>query len=251
MSPGRVQLGLGLIGIGKPWGHAPAPMPAESEAIALLELAFDLGIRYFDTVPSYGDGVSEERLGRFLKRMPAAQRSQVTVATKFGEHWDRAAGAPYADHSFDALRHSLDQSLMRLGSIEILQLHKTTPRALASAEVARAWEYAQSLGIRRLGPSVSDAESGRLAVEDGRYSVVQLPFNRENPAFGGMIERADARGMWVAVNRPFAMGAMVHAGADKREAFRFILERNFQGVILTGTTSPEHLKENWRAFQEA
>jgi aryl-alcohol dehydrogenase-like predicted oxidoreductase len=53
------------------------------------------------------------------------------------------------------------------------------------------------------------------------------------------------------VNRPFAMGAMVHAGADKREAFRFILERNFQGVILTGTTSPEHLKENWRAFQEA
>jgi hypothetical protein len=89
---------------------------------------------------------------------------------------------------------------------------------------------------------VSDAESGRLAVEDGRYSVMQLPFNRENPAFGGILDRAGARGMWVAVNRPFAMGAMVDAGADKRDAFRF---------ILTGTTSPEHLKENWQAFQEA
>jgi aryl-alcohol dehydrogenase-like predicted oxidoreductase len=57
--------------------------------------------------------------------------------------------------------------------------------------------------------------------------------------------------MWIAVNRPFAMGAMVRAGADKRDAFRFILERSFQGVILTGTTSPAHLRENWRAFQEA
>jgi aryl-alcohol dehydrogenase-like predicted oxidoreductase len=235
MSHGSVQLGLGLIGIGKPWGHAPAPVPSEREALALLESAWDVGIRYFDT-------------GRFLKQMPAEQRSQVTVATKFGEHWDRAAGAPYADHSFDALRRSVDQSQSRLGAIEILQLHKTTPQALASAEVARAWEYAQSLGIRRLGPSVSDLESGRLAVEDGRYSVMQLPFNRENTAFGDILDRAGARGMWIAVNRPFAMGAMVHAGADKREAFRFILERHFQGVILTGTTSPEHLKENWRAF---
>ena len=251
MSTGNVQLGLGLIGIGKPWGHAPAPVPSESAAIALLESAFDLGIRYFDTAPSYGDGVSEERLGRFLKRMAAGQRSQVTVATKFGEHWDRAAGVPYADHSFDALRRSLDESLARLGSIEILQLHKTTTQALASAEVARAWEYAQSLGIRRLGPSVSDTESGRLAVEDKRYSVIQLPFNQENQAFSGIIDQAGARGMWIAVNRPFAMGAMVDAGADKREAFRFILERKFRGVILTGTTSAAHLKENWRAFEEA
>ena len=67
MSHGGVQLGLGLIGIGKPWGHAPAPVPSEPEAIALLESAFAVGIRYFDTAPSYGDGVSEQRLGRFLK----------------------------------------------------------------------------------------------------------------------------------------------------------------------------------------
>ena len=85
----------------------------------------------------------------------------------------------------------------------------------------------------------------------GRYSVIQLPFNRENPAFGDILDRAGARGMWIAVNRPFAMGALVHAGADKVVAFRFILERSFQGVVLTGTTSQAHLKENWRAFEEA
>jgi aryl-alcohol dehydrogenase-like predicted oxidoreductase len=245
------QLGLGLIGIGKPWGYAPRPAPSESAALALLEFAFDLGIRYFDTAPSYGDGVSEARLGRFAKSLPRERRAQISIATKMGEHWDRAAGAPYADHSFDALRLSLDASMQNLGRIDILQLHKTTPQALRGEDVARAWEYARSLGITRIGPSVSDPESARMAVETPAYSVIQLPYNRRNTAFAGAIDAAAARGMWIAVNRPFAMGAMVHAGADKRDAYAFVLERRFSGVVLTGTTSPDHLRENWEAFQQA
>ena len=98
---------------------------------------------------------------------------------------------------------------------------------------------------------MSDTESASLAVEDKRYSVMQLPFNRENAVLAPILDRAGARGVWIAVNRPFAMGAMVDDGADKVAAFRFILERSFQGVVLTGTTSPAHLNENWWAFQEA
>src|SRR5512133_999088 len=100
------QLGLGLIGIGKPWGVVPHEIPSESEALSFLEFAFDLGIRYFDTAPSYGDGVSEQRLGRFLRGLSPSDRSRVIVATKFGEHWNSGTGEPYADHSFDALRRS-------------------------------------------------------------------------------------------------------------------------------------------------
>jgi aryl-alcohol dehydrogenase-like predicted oxidoreductase len=167
-----------------------------------------------------------------------------------GEHWDAAGGAPFADHSFEALRRSLDASLARLGRIDILQLHKTTPAVLASDGVARAWEYARSLGIARLGPSVSDLESARMALEDPRFSAMQLPFNQANPAFGPVLDRARSTGMWIAVNRPFAMGALVHGGADKRAAFDFIRQRGFAGAILTGTTSQAHLRENWEAFQE-
>ena len=249
MSHSSIQLGLGLIGIGKPWGHIPRPVPSESEVQSLLEFAVALGIRYFDTAPSYGDGVSEARLGRFLASLAPDGRARLTIATKMGEHWDAARGEPFADHSFDALRRSLDASMARLGRIDILQLHKTTPAALASDGVARAWEYARSLGIARLGPSVSDLESARLALEDPRYSVMQLPFSQENLTFEPVLERARSTGMWIAVNRPFAMGAMVHSGADKREAFRFIRQRGFSGVILTGTTSQTHLLENWEAFQ--
>ena len=240
MSHDVTQLGLGLIGIGKPWGHAPKPVPSDSEAQRLLEFAYELGIRYFDTAPSYGDGVSEERLGKFAKAGPR----DVVVATKFGEHWDAATGEPYADHSFDALRRSLDRSMERLGRIDVLQLHKTTPAALASGEVWRAWEYAQSLGITRIGPSASDLESARLAVEDSRFSVLQVPYNASNAAFGGILNAASARGMWSVVNRPFAMGLLA---TDKRAAFDFVRQRR-PAVVLTGTVSREHLQQNWHAW---
>ena len=251
MNTPAIQLGLGLIGIGKPWGHVPRAVPSDSEAQALLTGAVELGIPYFDTAPSYGDGVSEARLGRFLRSLTREERDRLTIATKMGEHWDAARGEPFADHSLDALRRSLDASLARLGRIDILQLHKTTPAALASDEVAKAWEHARSLGIGRVGPSVSDLESARVALEDDRYTVMQLPFSQANTKFADTIDRARAKGVWLAVNRPFAMGAMVHAGADKTAAFRFILDRAFTGVILTGTVSLEHLKDNVGAFARA
>ena len=50
----RLALGLGLIGIGKPWGHSEDAVPPEAQIRELLETAFTLGIRYLDTAPSYG-----------------------------------------------------------------------------------------------------------------------------------------------------------------------------------------------------
>jgi aryl-alcohol dehydrogenase-like predicted oxidoreductase len=246
-----VQLGLGLIGIGRRWGFVPGEAPAEADVRSLLDIAFELGIRYFDTAPSYG--LSEERLGAFLRTLNPGERSELTVATKFGEHWNAAAGEPFIDHSFEALCRSLDRSLALLGSIDVLQLHKTTPEVLASGDLARAWEYARSLGIARLGASVSDPESARLALADPGYSIIQIPYNRAHPRFGEVIDRAGAAGVLVAVNRPLAMGAMLYDAAtlSKVDAFRFILRHRFRGVVLTGTRSPDHLRENWQAFREA
>jgi aryl-alcohol dehydrogenase-like predicted oxidoreductase len=241
-----VQLGLGLIGIGRPWGHIRGEVPPEAEVMALLEGAVELGVQYFDTAPSYG--LSEERLGRFLRTCTAP----LTIATKFGEHWDTAKNEPFVDHSFDALRRSLDESLARLGRIDVLQLHKTTPAVLASSDLARAWEYAASLGITRIGASVSDNESACRSLAEPSYRVLQLPFNVRNPAFGEVIGQAAARGVIVAVNRPFAMGAMRHESpVDPADAFRCILALDFRGVVLTGTRSLAHLRENWSGFLAA
>jgi aryl-alcohol dehydrogenase-like predicted oxidoreductase len=247
----RVEFGLGLIGIGKPWGFAKGEVPGERQALTLLGRAFALGVRYFDTAPSYG--VSEERLGRFLAGLTAVERSAVRIATKFGEHGDAAKAEPFVDHSLDALKRSLDASLARLGRVDVLQLHKTTPGVLGSSDLARAWEYAAARGIATTGPSVSDLESAELAIADRAYSMLQFPYNTTQRTFAGILERAAARGMKIAVNRPFGMGRMLYENRaiGKADAFGFILEKRFEGVILSGTKSPDHLEENWRAFGEA
>jgi len=243
-----VDFGLGLIGIGRPWGFADPEVPPEAQAMELLERALALGLTYFDTAPSYG--VSEERLGRFLR---GSGQPGVRIATKFGEHWDAARAEPFVDHSYEALARSLDVSLSRLGRIDVLQLHKTTPEALASDEVARAFEYAVSLGIGEIGASVSDLDSARLAIANQGFRILQLPYNAAQERFAGSIDEAAARGMRVAVNRPFGMGRMLYEERpiSKVEAFRFVLQKRFDGVVLSGTKSPAHLEENLRAFEGA
>jgi aryl-alcohol dehydrogenase-like predicted oxidoreductase len=250
-----VGFGLGLLEIGKPWGHAPGPVPNEAEALDFLEFAYRLGVRYFDCAASYA--VAERRLGAFLKSLGSREREELVVATKFGEHWDFERGEPYVDHSYAALRASLERSLELLGRIDVLQVHKTTPEVLLSDDLSRAWEFARSCGISIFGPSVSDLASARLACEAGRYRMIQLPLNRQNPGFLQSVSMAGAAGLYVAVNRPFAMGKMLYEGVaesarEKRvAAFEFILRRLLSGVVLSGTKSKAHLTENWDAFGEA
>jgi aryl-alcohol dehydrogenase-like predicted oxidoreductase len=197
--------------------------------------------------------VSEERLGSFLASLTAAERAEVEIATKFGEHWDAKRVEPYVDHSRDALVRSLEGSMHRLGRIDFLQLHKTTPEVLRSQSLAQAWDFARSAGITRIGASVSDAESAAMASEGAAFSIIQAPYNAEQVAFEGALLRASSRGMFVAVNRPFGMGRLLYERREmsKTAAFAFIVERGFHGVILSGTKSPVHLEENWRAFGEA
>jgi len=250
-APPPIEFALGLIGIGRPWGYTNPEVPGEGQALALLERAFDLGVRYFDTAPSYG--VSEERLGRFLGGLAASERAGIRIATKFGEHWDAAKAEPYIDHSLDALKRSLDSSVERLGRIDFLQLHKTRPEVLRSHELALAWEYAATLGIATIGASVADLESADLAIANPAYGILQFPFNVAQQTFADVLNRAAARGMTVAVNRPFGMGRLLyeHRELTRKDAFAFILKQRFTGAILSGTKSPDHLEANWQAFGEA
>jgi aryl-alcohol dehydrogenase-like predicted oxidoreductase len=257
MSHTGVKLGLGLIGIGREWGHAASAVPEETEVLRFLEAAFQLGIVFFDTAASYGS--SEDRLGKFLRTLSAQQRDRITVSTKFGDHWDPQTQNSYVDHSFQALRASLDQSLSRLGKIDVLQLHKTTPEVLKGDNLTRAFDYARAKGITVFGASISDLESGRLVCQNEVFSLVQCPYNTENAKFAEIIDLAAEKHKIVLTNRPFGMGKLLYhetgEAADKKAcqiaAYSFILRKNFRGYILSGTKSPEHLRENIDAFQIA
>jgi myo-inositol catabolism protein IolS len=103
------RLGFGAWAVGGTGWGVPQD---EGARVAAVNRAVELGIRFFDTAPTYGDGVSEVLLGRALK----PYREQVAIATKVGP--------------FDDPRTSLEASLRRLGSdyVDLVQLHETLER---------------------------------------------------------------------------------------------------------------------------
>ena len=105
------RLGFGAWAVGGTgWGAAAA----ETDRLAAIHRALELGITFFDTAPTYGDGASETLLGRALK----TDRDRVAIATKVGPR--------------DDPRRSLEASLRRLASeyVDLIQLH----------EVLEGWE---------------------------------------------------------------------------------------------------------------
>ena len=126
------QLGFG----GAPLGELFVRVD-EATAAATLQAAWDAGVRYFDTAPYYGRGLSEIRTGRFLDNKP---RSEFVLSSKVGrwffppanpDSFDTGfwAGGLRFDHvhdySYDGVMRSYEQSQMRLGMnrIDLLLIH--------------------------------------------------------------------------------------------------------------------------------
>jgi aryl-alcohol dehydrogenase-like predicted oxidoreductase len=249
---GQIEFGLGLLTIGKSWGARPRPVPSQVEATALLDEALRLGVRVFDTAASYGDG--EAKFGCWLSALDSSARADLFVATKFGEHWDAAKNEPFDDHSRDALILSLERSLSRLGRIDLLQVHKTTPQVLESSALDDALAAARRAGITLFGASVREEVSARIAITDPRFSQIQVPYNRGNPSFAEVIGEATSNGKLVWTNRPLMMGSLVSADAAQAEltgCFGFVVAKRFTGAVLCGTASANHLRANLMAFRQA
>ncbi len=109
---------------------------SDADAAQLLAGAWDAGVRYFDTAPLYGFGLSERRLGDFLRTHP---RDDYVLSTKVGRRLRPNAGdhpqrayfidadpcEPDFDYSYDGIMRAFEDSLTRLGTdrIDILLMH--------------------------------------------------------------------------------------------------------------------------------
>ncbi|WUH92066.1 aldo/keto reductase [Streptomyces sp. NBC_00433] len=106
-------VGLGTWQLGADWGDVK-----EADAIAVLDAAVESGVTFFDTADVYGDGRSEQLIGRYLKDRPDAG---ILVATKMGR---RAEQRP-ENYSLDNFRAWNDRSRANLGvdTLDLVQLH--------------------------------------------------------------------------------------------------------------------------------
>jgi len=244
-----MELGLGLIEIGRPWGANWQGLPSDEQVERLLETALEEGVRFWDTASSYG--VSEERIGRFLRARPAALR-QVALATKFGDVWEPDMPESCEDHSYDSLMRSLDRSMALLPRIDLLQVHRATVDALRREDLYRALEEARRRGVPSFGASVKTMDAARLAVESRWFEWLQIPYNPLRRELEPAFDLARQSGIRLLVNRPFAEGWLLQqsAGDARRRAFEFLCQRRFDGFVLAGTKSPAHLRDNARLWRE-
>ncbi|MFI6402057.1 aldo/keto reductase [Streptomyces sp. NPDC050548] len=136
---GRTSVRVSTLGFGAaPVGNLHGPIDAD-QARATLDAAWDVGVRYYDTAPHYGLGLSERRLGEALAHRP---RTEFTVSTKVGRLLephpaptgsDLTAGGfavpdtliRRPDYSRDGVLRSLEASLdrLRLDHVDIVYVH--------------------------------------------------------------------------------------------------------------------------------
>jgi aryl-alcohol dehydrogenase-like predicted oxidoreductase len=197
--------------------------PAEQRAA--VHRALEAGVTYFDTAQLYGNGSSEENLGRVLRELGAWDR--VVVGTKL-----QLRRADFAN-ARQRVRELLQVSLQHLGreSLDLIQQHgqvvdaggTDSPTAAEAAEiVADALASAKQDGlVRHIGfTGLGDPAALHEVVTSGKFETIQCYFNAVNPSggfaganngavnFDGLIDAAAAQGMGVFNIRALAAGAL-------------------------------------------
>lgn len=232
------QTGLEISRIG--FGGAPLGdlrrAPTEAGARELLEAAWDAGIRYFDTAPFYGAGLSERRIGDFLRDKP---RESYVLSTKVGRLLvpDRAfaierQGDPRAlpfrpkfDFSYDGVMRSYDNSLQRLGleSIDILFLHdigafsqrerhaESMAQALDGGGIRALEELRASGAVRAIGAGVNEWRIIDELMNHARFDIFLLA-NRytllDQEVIDTLLPRVQREGVAIVDGAPLNSGIL-------------------------------------------
>ena len=219
---------------GAPLGNLFAPV-ADEDAVALVRHAHAAGVRYFDTAPHYGSGLSEHRVGAALRGMP---RDTYLLSTKVGRLLVPDAAAPRAQHgyvdvlpfvqhwdySYDGTLRSIDDSLQRLGlgRIDFVYIHDVARDAHGDAQPQRFREAMEGAvpALARLKSEGAIAGYG-LGVNDwqvcvdalahadldvlllaGRYTLL------DHGALPTLLPLCVERGVRVCVGGPFNSGIL-------------------------------------------
>ncbi|WP_420406832.1 aldo/keto reductase [Hoeflea sp.] len=220
---------------------------SEDEAHAVLTRAWGLGVRYFDTAPLYGLGLSETRLNRFLRDKP---REEYVLSSKvgrllevcppeertgIGKFFDTPSRREVYDYTYDGVMRSLELSLERLGvdRIDILFAHDLDIFNHGSQEALDAKlselmdggykalvELRDQGVIKAFGAGVNEWQPCQWMTERGDFDLFLLAGRYtllEQEALDSFLPLARERGIGIIIGGPYNSGVL--ASGPKPGAF--------------------------------
>ncbi|MBN1264346.1 MAG: aldo/keto reductase [Anaerolineales bacterium] len=238
---------FGAWAIGGTWGDVE-----DSESLAALHKAVELGVNFFDTADVYGDGRSERLLSQLRKDHP-----DIIIATKAGRRLDPHVSEGYNRKNITAF---IERSLKNLDveTLDLVQLHCPPWDVYYRPELFGVMDNLVQQGkIRYYGVSVEKVEEALKAIEYPNVQTVQIIFNmfRHRPA-ELFFEQAKKRKVGILARVPLASGMLTGKmkpdssfAADDHRAFNregeaFDRGETFSGVdYSTGLKAVEELKK--------
>lgn len=281
---GRTPLSVTCLGLGGVFLARDAP---RSEAEALIERAYETGVRYFDTAPMYGLGESERRYNAPLARL---ERSGFVLSTKVGRLLQEDVGGEepwHFDFTRDGVLRSFETSLQRLGldRVDILLVHD--PDDHADEAIREAFpaliELREQGLVGAIGAGMNQWELElRFARElpldcfllAGRYTLL------EQTALAEFLPHCEANGISVIAGGPYNSGILAsdldaaarynyqaappemldraraikavcdrHGAPLKAAALQFILAHPAVAAVIPGASSVAEVEENARMIE--
>jgi aryl-alcohol dehydrogenase-like predicted oxidoreductase len=193
-------VGLGTWQLGGDWGDID-----DGTAFAVLDAAVDGGVTLFDTADVYGDGRSEQLIGRYLQQRPDAD---VFVATKMGRREEQLP----ENYLLDNFREWTDRSRRNLqtDTLDLVQLHCPPTAVYRDDRVFDALDTLVSEGrVAAYGVSVETVEEALLALARPGVATIQIILNafRQKP-LDEVLPKAAEAGVGILARVPLASGLL-------------------------------------------
>jgi D-threo-aldose 1-dehydrogenase len=216
------RFGLG----GGPIGEHPEPA-GDVQAAATVDAAYGAGIRFYDTAPRHGLGLSERRLGTALARHP---REDFLVSTRAGE--SVGPGGLYDDLSAGGIRRSLDQSLERLGmdEVDLLLVDQAEARWEPAYPILR--ELRELGVVRAIGAATERPDRFEPLVSETELDVVQLTgcYTLLDQSAESLLELCRERGVAVVIAGVFHGGMLSGQAGEPADPDLLIRTRRITAV---------------------
>ncbi|MCU4674172.1 aldo/keto reductase [Catenovulum sp. 2E275] len=193
------EIGLGCWQLGNDFG-----VLEDSAAAQILDTATEKGINFLDTADVYGGGLSEERIGLWLKK----QNTKPYVVTKVGRD-----GALFPDgYTFDKVKANIEGSVKRLGveTLDLVQLHCIPRNVLFDGEIFNWMEKLQQTGlIRYYGASVEMLDEAEFCLDNSNVTSLQIIFNLfRQDATTALLPKAAEKNVGIIARLPLASGIL-------------------------------------------